>query len=584
MAPTPLKNEMYELFDNKYRYIKDLGKGGFGKVFLAKEEHSENFVAIKQLLNQSKSKQNLIIREMQMVSKFNHPNIINYKHHFVQDDVLYLVMEYCSIGSLRSLIRKDKITSTFVWKWMDELTKTLQFVHEKNIIHRDIKPDNILFTEDRIIKIADFGIANTEGGTTSYLSPECFDNDIYTANDPRVDIYALGVTLIEILTGNNPFSSKSTSEIIDLHEQKDFKINNLPSWQQEIILKAIAEKPELRFQSMQDFNEAINAQSVPVIFDKDIIKAGDYAEKAAICIKNKKWLRALSLLDYAERELKPSVNVLQLKGKYYLLQKDIEKAKFYFEKALKWNSRLDVQKELGWINLELKNYPTAISLLSDHIHRNPSDFESYNLLLQCFYETNRYEQAMDVARTLLEVDPTNHCFINNYYICHLLQNMGHVISPAMVLKIDKTVNHFLNYNYSVIKETESTHNFNNTPTLKSKLLFMDYRFNKFSTAKIYCVNGNKESFLFGETEQAIIKIGREEYEINDVKVPGGATISRRHALIINSKDDIWLYDLDSTGTFLNDDIVNFKAPLIGRNIIKIGKTEYEITNDKSKLF
>ena len=146
---------MPELFDNRYRFVKDLGKGGFGKVFLAKEERSENLVAIKQLKNEDKAKQDDIIYEMQMVSKFNHPNIVLYKHHFVQDDLLYIVMEYCPLGSLKDLMRNEKITSTFVWKWMSELTETLQLVHEKEIIHHDIKPDNILVTSYDWLMITD---------------------------------------------------------------------------------------------------------------------------------------------------------------------------------------------------------------------------------------------------------------------------------------------------------------------------------------------------------------------------------------------------------------------------------------------
>ncbi|MEI2674370.1 MAG: serine/threonine-protein kinase [Chitinophagaceae bacterium] len=216
---------MPELFDNKYRFVKDLGSGGFGKVFLAKEERSENLVAIKQLKNEDKAKQDDIIYEMQMVSKFNHPNIVLYKHHFVQEDLLYIVMEYCPLGSLRDLMRKEKITSTFVWKWMSELTETLQLVHEKEIIHHDIKPDNILFTENRTIKITDFGVANTGAGTRPYMSPEALGWETGAVKDARVDIYALGVTLLELLTKRNPFIGKSAEEIIELHDLKRFWYN-----------------------------------------------------------------------------------------------------------------------------------------------------------------------------------------------------------------------------------------------------------------------------------------------------------------------------------------------------------------------
>lgn len=575
---------MTELFDNRYRFIKNLGSGGFGKVFLAKEERSQNFVAIKQLKKEEKEKQDDIIYEMQMVSKFNHPNIVLYKHHFVQDDLLYIVMEYCSLGSLRDLIHKEKITSTFVWKWMSELTETLQLVHEKEIIHHDIKPDNILFTENRTIKITDFGIANTGLGTRPYMSPEALGLVKSAIKDARVDIYALGVTLLELLSKRNPFFGKSAEEIIELHDLKDFGITSLPNWQQEIILKAIAKIPEQRFQSMKDFNEAIQAQSVPIIFDKEVIQAGDLAEKAERLLQKKKWQSAYSVLEYAEKTLKPNVNILLQKGKYHLMAQQIELSKTYYEKALKWNPRLDVQKELGWINLELKNYPTAISLLSDHLHRTSSDYEAYNLLLQCYYETNRYEPAMNLARILLNIEPTNKCFANNYFVCSAMHHIGQTVLPNTFLKRDKSENHFLNYNSGVILETDLSHNYKKEPTLKSKLLFMDYRFNKYSQSPLYCTAGNSEAFKEAETQKAIIKFGRESYDVNDVKIPNGTAISRRHCVIINFKDDVWLYDLDSTGTYVNGNKVVYKTPLIGRNTIRISKTEYEFTNDKSKLF
>jgi len=574
---------MTKLFDNKYRFIKDLGFGGFGEVFLAKEVRSQNFVAIKQLKDKDKRKQDDLIYEMQMVSKFNHPNIVLYKHHFVQEDLLYIVMEYCALGSLRDMMKKEKIVSTFIWKWMSQLTETLQLVHEKGIVHHDIKPDNILFTEDHIIKVTDFGVANTGAGTRSYMSPEALLWETDTVKDARIDIYALGVTLLELHTKQNPFFGKSQEEIFDIHDQKDFGITDLPTWQQEIILKAIAQIPEQRFQSMKDFHEAIEAQSIPINFDKEVIQAGNLAEKAAQLLQRKKWQKAFSILEYAENKLKPNVNIFLQKGKYHLKAQQIELAKKCYEKALKWNPRLAIQKELGSIHLELKNYPIAISLLSDHLHRNPSDYEAYNLLIQCYYETNRYEPAMDLARILLDIEPANQCFANNYYICSAMHNIGKTVFPDTVLKNDKSKNHFLDYNYSVILETDLSHNYDKKPKFKSKLLFMDYRFNNFKTSTLYGNQGSIDNFKDAETTRPIVKFGRENYAVNDIKVQGGTAISRRHCVIINCKDDVWIYDLDSTGTYVNDSRVINKSPLIGRNNIRIGKMEYVFTNDKTKL-
>ena len=101
-----------QLLDNKYAFIKDLGNGGFGKVFLAKEKVSNRFVAIKQLQNTNRSEQEDIIHEIETISKFENPNIVTYYHHVWEEDILYLVMEYCSGGSLRDKIRNKEITTS----------------------------------------------------------------------------------------------------------------------------------------------------------------------------------------------------------------------------------------------------------------------------------------------------------------------------------------------------------------------------------------------------------------------------------------------------------------------------------------
>lgn len=568
-------------YDNKYQYIKDLGEGGFGKVFLAKEKVSNRHVAIKQLKSADKNEQENIIHEIEMVSKFENPNIVAYYHHFFQDEQLFLVMEYCALGSLRDKIKAGNISPTNVFNWVQSLAECLRIVHKKGIIHHDIKPDNILFTESDNIKISDFGIANTGGGTRAYMSPEALSWDSESKSDPRVDIYALGVTLMEVLTDKNPFFFQSKEQILELHQKADFPIKHLPNWQQEIILKAINKVPELRFQYMVELEEAIKAKAVPVTFNKDILKAAELVAYAERALKTKKWRSALKYLELATNKYPGNVSVLQTLGKYYLLVQKIDKAKACFERALRLNPRLDLQKDLGWINLENQNYPIAISLLSDHLHRHPSDLEGYNLLLQCYYETNRYEAGIELAKNILTVHPDNPCFANNYYICCAMHNIGQTIFPDTVLKARS--NDFIDYNFSVILESEPTHSGLKKPTLKSKLLFMDYRFQKMADNTIHFIGSKESAGDIGSTLKRIIKFGRQDYEVNDIQVAGGTSISRRHSLIVNCKDDVWLYDLDSTGTYLNDIKIKIKAPIIGLNKIKIGTAEYTITTDKTKL-
>lgn len=570
-----------QLYDNKYTFIKDLGNGGFGKVFLAKEKVSNRFVAIKQLLNTNKSEQEDIIHEIETISKFENPNIVTYYHHFWEEEVLFLVMEYCSGGSLRDKMTANSITTLEAIEWIQTLASCLRIIHKKGIIHHDIKPDNIVFSQNGTIKIADFGVANKNIGTRAYMSPEAFNWDVNSTNDPRIDIYALGVTLMELLSKQNPFFGLSREEIIEKHQSADFPIQKLPNWQQEIILKAINKTPELRFQFMIEFEEALKAKSVPIIFNKDNLKAAELIALADKALKTNKWRNALKFLELANKQYNNNVAVLLALGKYNLRIQKIDAAKSFYEKALKLNPRLDVQKDLGWINLEAKKYPIAIGLLSDHLHRNPADYEAYNLLIRCYYETNRYETAMELSKMIMEANPSLPCFANNYFIAFVLNNNGKSIPPKS--KSEQKENPFIEYNLSVVTENELSHNFKKTPTLKSKLLFMDFQFNTLKENTITILETNNKIATPNSFNNPIIKFGREEYNQNDIQVSGSNAVSRRHCVIINSKNNVWLYDLESTDTELNDEIVVNKVPLIGYNKLKIRDIYFTITTDKSKL-
>jgi hypothetical protein len=158
---------------------------------------------------------------------------------------------------------------------------------------------------------------------------------------------------------------------------------------------------------------------------------------------------------------------------------------------------------------------------------------------------------------------------------------GKEINPESILK--KTANPFIEYNYSILKEKQKSHSFKNNPTLKSKLLFMDFHFNTIKENTITFVEHNNQSKTPKALNNTIIKFGRNGYTDNDIEILGELAISRRHCIIINSKDNIWLYDLESTGIRLNDEKVNVKVPLIGFNTISIGAINFSINTDSSKL-
>jgi len=205
-----------------YRIVAELGRGGMGVVYKAHEESLNRFVAIKVLgehLMEDPTQVERFIREAQSAASLNHPNIVQIYAVSEEDGLQYFVMEYVSGSSLQQILRtQGRLESEQVARIAHQTASGLLAAHEQGIIHRDIKPANLLIDDRGLVKIADFGLAlmgaaasrlTATGmfmGTPGYLSPEqCLDQEI----DNRTDIYSLGVTLFEALSGKTPFVADS---------------------------------------------------------------------------------------------------------------------------------------------------------------------------------------------------------------------------------------------------------------------------------------------------------------------------------------------------------------------------------------
>ena len=215
-----------------FEYISELGEGGFGQVVKVKHKLSEQFYAVKTLHKTRVLRPENILREIKAIAQLNNQNIISYNHSFIEEGTLFLVMEYCSRGSLRdwllSVGKLDIKTATDIF---------LRLTH------------TFAFTDDKI-KISDFGTVNTSIGTIVYSAPEMLmDNP--PVDDVRVDIFSLGLTFMECLTGKNPLAlAGSQSKQILLVKKADFPIGGLPYWLQQLLLKACHYDPSARFQTM----------------------------------------------------------------------------------------------------------------------------------------------------------------------------------------------------------------------------------------------------------------------------------------------------------------------------------------------
>jgi serine/threonine protein kinase len=573
-------NTRPRILNDTYEVFRSLGEGAFGQVLLATDLAVKGrLVAIKVLRDRDPNRHRLLIHEMETLSRLSHPSIVVFHHHFLHEGQLHLVMEFCKNGSLRRwLAQQETHDEPTIMAWAIRLTETLEFAHSKGIVHHDIKPDNILLAEDGSIKIADFGIANTNGGTLSYLPPEVLGPGEISPQDPRVDIYSLGVTLIELLTGHNPLVDLRGDEIILARLREEFVPTTLPRWLQEVLLRATRSTPELRFQTMDEFAQALTAKAVPFILDSKKIKSQELAQRGERLLRLRKWKRSGEAIEAALRLWPDSVPALVASGRYHLRLRHTEAARLSLERALRLNRRVDVQRELGWLQLESGSYSHALATLHDYLQRNPADLEAQNLLLEAYFRTGRYEMGIKVAQLSIGV---NACFANNCLICRLL--LGDAPNHIMAdLPPTSSSDPFVEYNCQVASELGITWNSEQPRRLADKLLFEEYRFGL--AGRVQTPNTIRLEFSGGrvlEFERRIVTIGRVTG--NSIPLNDNA-VSRRHCVIINYRDDVWLHDLGSVlGTALDGAAVNQRAFILGVKTLSIGNTDMRIASEAGML-
>lgn len=531
--------------------------------------------AIKRLTVVDEDKQALIKKEIETLASLGHHNIIGFRTAFNVEETLYLVMEYCPLGTLqqklnsKGKLHEDELISLFL-----QLTKTLEFLHQKGIIHHDIKPSNILYTEDGVVKVSDFGCVNSEIGTRIYLPPEAHELNLYSANR-KSDIFALGVTLMECALGYHPFENKPVHQKIEMLKTADLPISQLPLWLQEIILKALQYDPELRFSSMQEFHDALVKRNIPSYLTNKLIRLEKDADYLSYLVRNKKWYKA-KIFTTNHHEISENLNLIIATGNFYLKTHDIVRAKECFETALRINPQANIEKQIAEVYLQTGEPTKAASILTAYINRYFTDVEAHNQLLYAYFLSNKWEIGKEQAELLKEVFPKETVFYCNHILFSSLLNKKW---PSYSVSENDPV--FENYNYSVFNDNDPVAwNFNSKPTLVSKLLFQEFKFRDIDKVNEIVLSINGEVF---HTKKAIISFGRKGYDYNSFSQFRGNNISRRHFVIINMKDNVWLYDLDSTGVYVDGKRVSKKCFLLGLQKIKFGNYEIEINTDSTKL-
>ena len=260
---------------NRYEILEKIGNGGMATVYNAQDQVLKRYVAVKVLREEFTTDEEFIRRfntEAQSAASLAHPNIVSIYDVGTEGNIYYIVMELIQGKTLKEIINEDGVLP---WKWsLDiamQIASALEVAHKNNIIHRDIKPHNIIITEDGVAKVTDFGIAKavsnstitafgTTIGSVHYFSPEHARGGF---TDSKSDLYSLGVVMYEMLTGRVPFDADTPVSIALKHMQEKpvepIKLNPaIPYSVNKIIMKAMEKDLNLRYQSATEMLKDLN--------------------------------------------------------------------------------------------------------------------------------------------------------------------------------------------------------------------------------------------------------------------------------------------------------------------------------------
>jgi serine/threonine-protein kinase len=263
-----------KVFSNRYEIQRQLAQGGMAEVYLAHDQLLNRPVALKALFPEYAREPSFVERfrrEAQAAANLNHPNIVAIYDWGQEDGTYFIVMEYVEGRSLRDLIRSEApLDPNQAAEISAEIASALGFAHRNGVVHRDVKPGNVLLTRSGTVKVTDFGIARagtSDGltqtgsvmGTATYFSPEQAQG---LPVDGRSDVYALGVVLYEMLTGVAPFTADSPVSVAYKHVREDpvppsERNPEIPGDLEVIVATALAKDPEQRYQTADDMRADI---------------------------------------------------------------------------------------------------------------------------------------------------------------------------------------------------------------------------------------------------------------------------------------------------------------------------------------
>jgi len=249
-----------------YEILGLLGKGGMGEVYLAKHPTLKREIVLKRLKIKDKEASERFLQEAKVMLEFRNENIVQFYDHFKEGSSTFIAMEFVRGKALNKIIEENGLIPIPIALFiLYQVALGLFHAHQKRVIHRDIKPHNILVSKDGEVKLSDFGIAmkavddnditktGSVVGTPAYMSPEQFSSKKEVTY--RSDIYSLGVVFYEMITGVRPFKNEYSTEVLDAISRGKFDspqkyVKDMPSIAKEVLSKTLAPKPEKRYKDL----------------------------------------------------------------------------------------------------------------------------------------------------------------------------------------------------------------------------------------------------------------------------------------------------------------------------------------------